>query len=75
MFDKQISNLEKNSSESASPCISSLIDYVKGLRAVLQVLLAQIPTVKGSEVRQSYITFDDAFSPILPTRKEKLRFL
>ena len=80
ILNKHISNLEKNSSENASACICSLIDHLKGLRAVLQVLLAKIPTEKGPEVLQScpgrvtlHLMMPLAF--ILPTRKEKLRFL
>ena len=38
------------------------MDHLRGLRAVLQVLLAQVPTPQEIEIRQSYMSFDDAFS-------------
>ena len=39
------------------------MDHLRGLRAVLQVLLAQVP--QGIEIKQSYMSFDDAFSLFL----------
>ena len=47
------------------------MSHLKGLRAVLQVLLCQIPTEQGKEVRQSYITFDEAFGLYLAYSEKK----
>ena len=39
-----------------------IVDHLRGLRAVLQVLLVQVPTPQRIEIKQSYMLFDDAFS-------------
>ena len=39
-----------------------IVDHLRGLRAVLQVLRAQVSTPEGIEIKQSYVSFNDAFS-------------
>ena len=58
LLESHIDRLENNT-ESATG--NGFMSHLKGRRAVLQVLLCQIPTEQGKEVRQSYITFDEAF--------------
>ena len=41
---------------------SSLINHLKGLRAILQMLLAQVPNQHGKEIINSYMDFNDAFN-------------
>ena len=36
-------------------------NHLKGLKAILEMLLVQVPSLKGSSVRQSYMPFDEAF--------------
>ena len=68
LLESHIDGLENNT-ESATG--NGLMSHLKGLRAVLQVLLCQIPTEQGKEVRQSYITFDEAFGLYLAYSEKK----
>ena len=67
LLESHIDRLENNT-ESATG--NGLMSHLKGLRAVLQVL-CQIPTEQGKEVRQSYITFDEAFGLYLAYSEKK----
>ena len=42
--------------------ISSLLNHLKGLRAIWQILTATVPEVTGRERRISYMDFEEAFS-------------
>ena len=68
LLESHIDRLENNT-ESATG--NGLMSQLKGLRAVLQVLLCQIPTEQGKVVRQSYITFDEAFGLCLAYSEKK----
>ena len=48
-----------------------IMDHLRGMRTVLQVLLAQVPTPQRIEIKQSYMSFDDAFSLYLGYSTEK----
>ena len=48
-----------------------IVDHLRGMRAVLQALLAQVPTPQGIEIKQSYMSFDDAFILYLGYSTEK----
>ena len=65
---RHIDRRENNMQSVTGNC---LVSHLKGLRAVLQVLLCQIPTERSKEVRQSYITFDEAFGLYLAYPEKK----